>query len=119
MNLQLFAGPVTTRAIDTGRRDLDVSNEILRLNPDATPFAIILMKAKKQMTHSNYFYWYDSKLGEWWGQVDSADEIAASTTTIPVKDPTVFQSEGHRKGSFYWRSFICNRSCNYCRKRSN
>lgn len=93
MNLQLFAGPVTTRAIDTGRRDLDVSNEILRLNPDATPFAIILMKAKKQMTHSNYFYWYDSKLGEWWGQVDSADEIAAATTTIPVKDPTIFRAK--------------------------
>ena len=93
MNLQLFAGPVTTRVIDTGRRDLDVSREILRLNPDATPFAIILMKAKKQMTHSNYFYWYDSKLGEWWGQVDDTDEIAVSTTTIPVKDPTVFRAK--------------------------
>ena len=43
---------VTTKVIDRARRDLDVSKEIARLYPDATPFAVILMKARKE-THTD------------------------------------------------------------------
>lgn len=75
---------VTTKVIDRARRDLDVSKEIARLYPDATPFAVILMKARKETTQTNYFYWYDSELVGWWGKA-----IAAVTTGGPGDEVTI------------------------------
>lgn len=91
-NLQLFAA-VTTRSIDRERRDLDVSKKIARYHPDATPFAVILMRARKEPTMSNYFYWYDSDLPEWWAHVDANDDISDSTTLIPVNDASIFRAK--------------------------
>lgn len=75
---------VTTKVIDRARRDLDVSKEIARLYPDATPFAVILMKARKETTQTNYFYWYDSELVDWWGKV-----VTAVTTGSPGDEVTI------------------------------
>lgn len=75
---------VTTKVIDRARRDLDVSKEIARLYPDATPFAVILMKARKETTQTNYFYWYDSELVDWWGKV-----VTAVTTGGPGDEVTI------------------------------
>lgn len=89
MNLQFFAsGPVTTRSISSERRDYDVSKQIARLYPDATPFAVLLMEAKKEKVGSNYFYWWDQRLAEWWGTVTQA--VLATDTEIPVLDASIF-----------------------------
>ena len=39
--------PVYTTNIDRDRREIDVSKRIAYLEPDATPFTVILMRARK------------------------------------------------------------------------
>ena len=68
------SGPVTTRGIDHSRRDLDVSKHIARLDPEASPFAVLLMEAAKEVTNSNYFYWWDQRLGSWWDDVTAVSK---------------------------------------------
>ena len=104
IDLQLFAGvngvatpsansPVYTQSVSTndsaGRRDLDVSKQIARLIPDASPFTVILMRARKQIADSSYFYWYDSQPGGWWSQTRASETDSA--TTIRVTDASVFR----------------------------
>lgn len=81
-------GPVTTRSIDRDRRDLDVSREIARLDPEATPFAVLLMEAAKESVQSNYFYWWDQRLVEWWADVTAT--AAASVTELSVNNAKIF-----------------------------
>lgn len=81
-------GTVTTRAISNERRDFDVSKKIARLHPEATPFTVLLMEAAKQSVDSSYFYWWDSKLANWWGKVTA--DVSNSATEIPVDDAKFF-----------------------------
>lgn len=97
MDLQLFGStpssnsPVWTGGIDRDRRELDVSKVIADLIPDASPFAVLLMKVKKERVGSNYFYWYDQKPGSWWTEVVSESAVSASETEIPVADASIFR----------------------------
>lgn len=103
-DLQRFAGagsvglstpransPVWTGNIDRDRRELDVSKVIADLVPEESPFAVILMKAKKEKTNSQYFSWYDQKPGNWWTSV--AEAALVDTTTIKVADATIFRKD--------------------------
>lgn len=81
-------GPVTTRGIDHSRRDLDVSKHIARLEPEASPFAVLLMEAAKEVTNSSYFYWWDQRLASWWADV--VETVDASQTTIKVNEGKLF-----------------------------
>lgn len=83
--------PVTTYGIDRDRRDIDVSKEIARLIPDANPFLVILMRARKRPTKTAEFYWYDSEPGAWWTQADGG--VDDSATQIVVDDPTIFRTK--------------------------
>lgn len=107
MDLQLFAygpnsdyvpniwgptdeSPVLTYSIDSDRRDLDVSKEIANYLPDATPFLVVLMRARKVATPSTEFKWYDKEPASWWTEVTSGyGDDAVSDDEIIVDDATI------------------------------
>lgn len=100
-DLQLFAGastpsgnsPVLTYGIDYDRRDIDISKEIARLLPDASPFTVILMRSKKEATNTAEFKWYDSEPGGWWTKINNETGYDAAATELVVTDSTIFRSK--------------------------
>lgn len=80
--------PVTTFEIDRERREIDVSKEIARYVPNASPFTVILMRARKKSTVSPEFQWYDEEPYGYWAKATAAK--LATDTVIDVDDPTVF-----------------------------
>lgn len=109
MDLQLFAygpdndyephiwgptdgAPLTTYKTDTDRRDIDVSRKIATLLPDATPFLVILMRAKKVPTATTEFRWFDKEPASWWAEVASSYDDEVGTTTIQVDDATFVEA---------------------------
>lgn len=95
MNLQLFAetpssnSPVHTYNMDMDRRDIDVSKKIFELEPNETPFSVMMGRARRKPVSSQYFYWYDSKLGGWWAQVTA--NAAVGVTELSVDDASIFR----------------------------
>lgn len=81
--------PVYTYGVDRGRRDIDVAKDIARLVPDANPFLSILQRAKKSVTQTAEFYWYDSEPGAWWTKLTAA--ATDTDTEIEVSDATIFR----------------------------
>lgn len=71
--------PVTTFNIDTDRRDLNVANEILELQPSATPYFVIASRTSNVAAKSLEETWYDDDLAPWWTQADGAEADTAET----------------------------------------
>ena len=78
---------VFTYDIDRERRDIDVSKDIARLLPDETPFAAILMRAKKENTNTAEYVWFDEEPGGWWAK---AEATLVDATDIVVDDASLF-----------------------------
>jgi len=74
--------PVTTYHIDYDRRDIDISSDIQRLLPSATPFLVIMMEAGKSPTQTVQFMWYDHEPATWWGQADGGEDADATSITV-------------------------------------
>ncbi|MFP4661945.1 MAG: DUF5309 family protein [Halanaerobiales bacterium] len=83
--------PVTTLNIDTDRRDIDISNEISYLFPDATPFLTILMRARKVPVDSAEFIWYDEGAPSWYSRIDNGAGYSDSDTEIVLDDSSIFR----------------------------
>lgn len=80
--------PVTTFNIDTDRRDLNVADEILELQPSETPFMVIGNKTSSSSAQSLEETWYDDDLAPWWTTADGA-EADTEATTITLADGSI------------------------------
>ena len=93
-NLQFFAepGPVVTDTLDRDRRAIDCSKTITQLIPQADPYAVILMRARKEATDTAEFIWFDDEPVGWWTQIDDANisDSGADTVTLNVNDASLF-----------------------------
>lgn len=89
-NLQFFAepGPVVTTTLDRDRRAIDCSKTITQLIPSADPYAVILMKARKEATDTAEFIWFDDEPVGWWTKAAAAADDTA--TNINVVDGSIF-----------------------------
>lgn len=82
--------PVYTNNLDRERRELDVSKKIAFLEPDETPFTVILMRAKKVAATSAEIIWYEDQLGARWTQINNATGYNYDATSIVVDDGAIF-----------------------------
>lgn len=80
--------PVTTWDIDRERREIDVSRDIARYLPNANPFTVILMRARKRELSDPEFVWYDEEPFGYWAQATAA--ATAADTNLQVSDASVF-----------------------------
>ena len=89
-NLQFFAepGPVVTTTLDRDRRAIDCSKTITQLIPQADPYAVILMRARKEATDTAEFIWFDDEPVGWWTKASAAAD--ATATNINVVDGSIF-----------------------------
>lgn len=79
--------PVTSFNIDTDRRDLNVADDILELQPSETPFMVIGNKTSNVSAQSLEETWYDDDLAPWW---TTAGATATDTdTTITLTDASI------------------------------
>ncbi len=83
--------PVTTFHVDTDRRDIDISKSILELEPDATPFLVVLANASKETSNSLEYIWYDNEPDSCWTVVTAGYDTV--TDTINVDDSSIFRKE--------------------------
>lgn len=84
-------GAVLTFDLDRERRDIPVDKEIARYVPDASPFTVIMMRARKQPVNSTEFHWWESEVGGYWAEFTAA--ATANETTLSVTDATIFASK--------------------------
>lgn len=94
-NLQFFAEPgpvVTNPTLDRDRRAIDCSKTITQLIPEADPYAVILMRARKEATDTAEFIWFDDEPVGWWTQINDStlNDASANTTTLYVNDASLF-----------------------------
>jgi len=80
--------PITTFNIDTDRRDLNVADEILELQPSETPFMVIGNKTSNVTAQSLEETWFDDDLAPWWTTADGA-EADTDETTISLSDASI------------------------------
>lgn len=92
MSTSAIPGPIVTTTIDRDRLAIDCSKTITQLIPEADPYAVILMKARKEATDTSEFIWYDDEPVGWWTQINDASisDSGANTTTLNVKDASLF-----------------------------
>lgn len=92
MSTSAIPGPIVTTTIDRDRLAIDCSKTITQLIPQADPYAVILMKARKEATDTSEFIWYDDEPVGWWTQIDDANisDSGANTATLNVKDASLF-----------------------------
>lgn len=79
--------PITSFNIDTDRRDLNVANEILELEPSETPFLVIGQRASTGTAQSLEETWFDDELAPWWTEADST--YIDGETEIDLKDASI------------------------------
>jgi len=79
--------PITSFNIDTDRRDLNVANEILELEPSETPFLVIGQRASTGTAQSLEETWFDDELAPWWTEADST--YVDGETEIELKDASI------------------------------
>ena len=84
-------GAVLTFDLDRERRDIPVDKEIARYVPDASPFTVIMMRARKQPVNSTEFHWWESEVGGYWAEFTAA--ATANETTLSVTDATIFAAK--------------------------
>lgn len=82
--------PVYTPNIDRDRRKLDVSKQIAYLEPDETPFTVILMRAKKRAASSAEVIWYEDQLGARWTKVNDVVGYNYDAVSIVVDEGSIF-----------------------------
>jgi hypothetical protein len=69
----------------------DVSEQMVLLEPDASPLFVLTNAAKrKQPTVSPRFEWVEDNEVALWGQSNAGADSNSVTTTLPVADATVF-----------------------------
>ena len=79
--------PVTSFNIDTDRRDLNVADDILELQPSETPFMVIGNKTSNVSAQSLEETWYDDDLAPWWTTAGAT--ALATDTTITLTDASI------------------------------
>src|SRR6056297_1845268 len=79
--------PVESFNIGTDRRDLNVANEILELQPNATPFLVIGQRTSNVSAQSLEETWYDDDLAPWYTTADG--DYTDSATTISLTDASI------------------------------
>lgn len=84
-------GIVLSTTLDRERRDIDVSNRIALLEPDATPLTVVTMRARKEATKSAELIWFDDSMGARWTAINNGAGYAAGDTALVVDDETVFE----------------------------
>jgi hypothetical protein len=101
--------PVYSQRVDATRRAYDISKKIAYLVPESTPFTAILMRARKEVTNTQEFFWYDHQPGGWWSAARGATADPAETV-IPVSDASVFRArdvvKNTRTGELYFVTAI-------------
>ena len=75
-------GPVYTTTLDRDRRAIDMAKTIAQLYPEADPYAVILMKARKEGTDTSEFMWFDDEPVGWWTQINSETGHLATDTEL-------------------------------------
>lgn len=83
--------PVDSFNIDTDRRDLNVADRILELQPSETPFLVIGDKTSSGSAKSLEETWYDDDLAPWWTEVGSG--YTDTATTITLNDGTIVKAK--------------------------
>ena len=81
--------PTTTQHIDTDRVDLDISETILDVMPDETPFFVIGSRAGSEPTQTKEFSWFDDDLESWYTKILVACDGTA--TTLSVADASIMR----------------------------
>lgn len=82
--------PTITSNLDSQRRDLDVSREIIRTTPDATPFTIMMLKSRKKPTKSAEFYWWEEDAFACWTKINYGAGYDDDDVKMLVDDYTMF-----------------------------
>ncbi|HHW41263.1 MAG TPA: DUF5309 domain-containing protein [Syntrophomonadaceae bacterium] len=91
--------PVDTFTIDRERRDIDVSREIALLQPSASPFTVILLRARKLTTRTAEFDWWEDQIDAYWTQINNATGYTAGDVNLVVDDATIFKPKDVVKNS--------------------
>lgn len=81
--------PTLSYDLDDQRRDLDVSKEIIRTTPDATPFTVMMLKSRKKPTRTAEFYWWEEDAFGYWTAINNGAGYADNATEIVVDDSTI------------------------------
>ena len=74
--------PVSTFNVATERRDLNVADRILELQPSETPFLVIGDKTSTGTAESLEETWYDDDLAPWWTEAGATATDVATTITV-------------------------------------
>jgi hypothetical protein len=88
MALTLISGTRDTSNINSSRLVIDMSNEIAQLQPNATPFTVLLKKLAKKKTIAAKFEWLEDELLPRWDL--STTGCAASEVHVPVDNHAYF-----------------------------
>jgi len=91
--------PVSSYHIDRDRRDIDISSDIYKLLPDANPFLVILMQARKNPVNSLEYIWFDEEPASWKTKVASSYGDDPGDTTIEVADGSIFVAKDIAKNT--------------------
>jgi len=83
--------PVSSFNIGTDRRDLNVADKILELQPSETPFLVIGDKTSVGTAKSLEETWYDDDLAPWW--TEAADAYLIDATTIILVDGSIVKAK--------------------------
>lgn len=86
-------GPVYTTTLDRDRRAIDMAKTIAQLYPEADPYAVILMKARKEGTDTSEFMWFDDEPVGWWTQINSETGHLATDTELQVVDGSIYAAQ--------------------------
>ena len=84
-------GAFGTGDFESGIKKLDVRDIIFELQPNKTPFIVILSKMSKFRTVDTEFSWFEDDLLGNYTQLNMAGNAAAGATSLIVDDSTVFQ----------------------------
>jgi len=84
------AGPVFVSQFDDRRMTLDIADEILMLNPNATPLIVLLSKLRKQQTISPEFIWFEDDLGPYIDRINHGGGYIAGAVELVVDNGVYF-----------------------------
>lgn len=89
----MAVGPASIYDISATRKRFDVNKQIAQLIPDASPFAVFMMRARKKVVDSEKFYWYDEEPAPWWTTFSTEDAALAYDANQIVLDDVAHISE--------------------------
>src|SRR5690554_82233 len=81
---------VDTAKILQERRDIDFSNRIAELEPDAGPLTVLLKKISKTTVDTAEYRWFESERNARWAEFDGSDESSPGTT-ITLVDTSILR----------------------------